>query len=341
MTAPLVVNGRFLAARVTGLHRTARSLLDAARLDADVYAPPGTDDPRVTARLPAPPGRAGGHVFEQVVLPAAARGRPILSLTNTAPLASARGLVMIHDLAPLVGPQWFARSMVLYLQLVLAAARRAEHVLTVSAAVADELTAAGVRAPVTVVRPAVDPSFGPAPADAVAALRTRLGLDGPYLLLVGWADPRKDLATALAAHRRALAGRDHRLVLVGTPHPVFAPVARPSDASVVHAGYVDDARLRALLTGAAALVYPSRYEGFGLPPLEAWACGTPALVADIPSLRESTEGRAGAYLPPGDAAAWSEAMVAALDGELAVPQPTAWRWADAAARLRATLPAGA
>ena len=337
MSAPLVINGRFLAARPTGLHRTARALLDAAALHADVYAPPGTTDPRVTATLPAPPGRAGGHVFEQVALPLAARGRPILSLTNTAPLTGRRGYVMVHDLAPLVGPEWFARSMTLYLRLVLTAARRAEHVLTVSASVAEELAAAAVRAPISVIRPAVDPAFAPAPSADVTAARARLGLTTPYVLFVGWADPRKDLATAVAAHRRARTVTDHRLVLVGTPHPVFAPVALPDDPSVVHAGYVDDTALRALLTGAAALVYPSRYEGFGLPPLEAWACGTPALVSDVPALRESTGGRADAYLPVGDVDAWADAMLAALDGAVEVPAPPAWTWADAAVRLRTAL----
>jgi glycosyltransferase involved in cell wall biosynthesis len=103
----------------------------------------------------------------------------------------------------------------------------------------------------------------------------------------------------------------------------------PDLDTVVRPGYVTDIDLRALLGGAAALLYPSRYEGFGTPPLEAWACGTPALVTDIPVLRESTEGRA-VYLPPGDVAAWADGIVSAVRGEVATPEPATWSWSDAA-----------
>lgn len=336
----VVVNGRFLRDRPTGLHRTARALLAASRrqgLDAHVVAPRGTEDPLVDATLRAPPGRAGSHVWEQVLLPANARGRTILSLTNTAPLLASRSVVMVHDLAPLVGPQWFRRSMALYGRLVLAAARSADRVCTVSTTVADELADRGVDAErLHVVRPAVDPVFRPAPARDQAEIRDRLGLVGPFLLVVGWADPRKDLATAVAAHRRLRASVDHRLVLVGHTHPVFAPVTVPDDASIVAAGYVAERELVALYTAASALVYPSRYEGFGLPPLEAWACGTPAVVADVPVLRETTRGQA-TLVPPGDLGAWATALEAALRGELTAPTPASWTWDDAAQQLRDAL----
>jgi glycosyltransferase involved in cell wall biosynthesis len=113
-------------------------------------------------------------------------------------------------------------------------------------------------------------------------------------------------------------------------------VQLPSAPSIKHAGYVDDARLRTLLTGAAALVYPSRYEGFGLPPLEAWACGTPAIVGDTPALRESTQGR-GTYVPPGDVSSLVEAMTVAVEGGLQVPEPPRWTWCQAAETLSAHL----
>jgi len=330
-----VVNGRFLRAAPTGLHRTARSLLDAARktgANLEVFAPPGVNDPRVDRTLPAPAGRFGDHVWEQVVLPAAARGRPVLSLANTGPLATRRAAVMVHDLAPLVGPGWFAPAMRAYGALVAAAARRARLVITPSHAVRDEIVAHGATGRVVTVRPAVDAYLRAASAPEVEAVRTRWGLAGPFALFVGWADPRKDLATALSAHLRAVRRVPHQLVLVGLPHPTFAPVHVPPVPSVVNAGYVSDDDLRALLTAAAVLMYPSRYEGFGLPPLEAWACGTPALVSDIPVLRESTCGRA-CYLPVGRADAWAAALQQALVDGLAVPSLPAWSWDDAAGVL--------
>ena len=336
----LVVNGRFLRATPTGLHRVARSLLDAAHeqgLSAEVLAPPGVDDVRVTRVVNGPSGDIGDHLWEQTMLPRAAGARPLLSLTNTAPLLARRGFVLVHDLAPLVGPQWFTPRVRLYGRLVLAAARHAEGVITVSHVVASELRDRGVRAPVTVVHNAVDADMRPADDATVAATLERLSVRAPYIVFVGWADPRKDVATVVAAHRRAAQSLPHRLVLTGLAHRNFAPVMVPDLDTVLRLGYVADADLRALLTGAAALVYPSRYEGFGTPPLEAWACGTPALVSDIPVLRESTDGRA-VYLPPGDVDAWADAIVAAVDGEIDPPAPSTRTWSDAAAELVAALP---
>ena len=331
----VVVNGRFLRSTPTGLHRVGRSLLDAARtagLDAEVLAPPGVDDPRVDRHVAAPRGEIGDHLWEQVVLPYAARDRIVLSLANTAPVAARRGVVLVHDLAPLAGPQWFAPRMRGYGRLVLTAARRAEAVVTVSAVVAAELRARRVTAPITVVHNAIDDDLWPATADEVDAVLDRLHVRPPYVLVVGWADPRKDVATALAAHRLATRTAPHRLVLTGLAHRNFAPVMVPDVDTVLRPGYVSDDDLRALLTGAAALVYPSRYEGFGIPPLQAWACGTPALVSDLPVLRESTEGRA-VYLPAGDVGAWADAIVAAVRGEVGVPARPVRTWADAGREL--------
>ena len=336
----VVVNGRFLRGTPTGLHRVGRSLLDAARaagLDADVLAPPGVDDARVTRTLPGPAGGIGDHVWEQVQLPRAAHGRPLLSLTNTAPLLARRGFVLVHDLAPLVGPQWFTPRVRLYGRLVLAAARRAEGVITVSQVVAGELRARGVEAPITVVHNAVDDGVRAVDSHTVDEVLRRLSVQQPYVLFVGWADPRKDVTTAIGAHQLAVTAQPHQLVLTGLAHRNFASVSVPEVDAVRQLGYVADSDLRALLTGAAALVYPSRYEGFGTPPLEAWACGTPALVSDIPVLRESTEGRA-TYLPVGDVQAWADAIAAAVRGEIEVPRPSTRTWSDAAAELLAALP---
>jgi glycosyltransferase involved in cell wall biosynthesis len=317
VSAPIVVNGRFLTGTTTGLHRVARSLLDAAveqGLEVEVLKPPENA------------GFARSHLWEQVELPARAGKRMVLSLANTAPILARRGAVMVHDLAPLIGPEWFHPRMRVYARMSLLAARRAEVVFTVSNQVKGELAERGVdESKITVIRPAVDPSFKPASPEEVAAL----GYDRPYLLFVGWADPRKDAVTACLAHLEAVKEFDHDLVLVGHPHRNFAPVVLPEAPTIKHAGYVDDARLRALLTGARALVYPSLYEGFGLPPLEAWACGTPAIVGDTPSQRESTEGKA-IYVPTADRLQLATRLKGVLSKANVVPSPSPSAWADAA-----------
>lgn len=329
----VVVNGRFLPQRPGGLQRTARSLLEALQplLPLEVVAP--VSDPLADVVLRAPHGRAGGQVWEQVLLPRHAAGRPLLSLANTAPLVARRSTVLVHDLAPLVGPQWFRPSMRVYGRLVLTAAQRASLTLTVSEAVRAELLARGVRR-VEVVRPAVDRLFFPAPPEDVARVQAE---HGRYAVLVGWADPRKDLATALAAHGAVAREIPHRLLLVGGSRGVFAAVRTPMGSTISVLEHVWDAELRALLTGADVLLYPSLYEGFGLPPLEAAACGTPSLVSDLPVLRESTAGEA-TFVPPGDVPAWTAALRRALREPSRVPLVAGRRtWADAASELATLL----
>jgi glycosyltransferase involved in cell wall biosynthesis len=343
MTMPgYVVDGRFLTTRPTGLHRVARGFLVAAReagVDFEVWTPGRTGDPLADRGIAVPGGRVGGRLWEQVVLPAAARGRTIWSLTNTSPVVRP-GVVVVHDLASVVGPQWFAGSMRLYARTVLAGARRAKLVITVSHAIRDELIGHGIPAQrVTVVSPAVDDRFRPAPTGEVSRVRNSLGLPGEYAVVIGWADPRKDTATAVAAHRQVVADLPHDLVLVGSGHPTFAPVTLPAAPRVRTIGHTTDADLVALLTGAKVLLYPSRYEGFGLPPLEAMACGTPAVVSDIPALRESTEGRA-RVVPAGDVAGWAAALRDGLQGRLSPVSPPTRSWQDVGRQLAAALPAG-
>jgi glycosyltransferase involved in cell wall biosynthesis len=338
-----VIDGRFLAARPTGLHRVARSFVLAAReagLDAEVWAPAGTTDALVDRHFAAPGGRIGGRVWEQLILPTRAHGRVIWSLTNTAPVL-APGVVVVHDMAASVGPQWFAGSMRAYAATVRRSARRASHVITVSWAVRRELVDRGIAGErITVVHPPLDPRFIPASDEAVAAVRRRYRLTRPYVVVPGWADPRKDALTAVAAHHQVLDGIPHDLVLVGGSHPTFAKVGISPLPSIRKVGHVTDDDLVALLTGAAVLLYPSRYEGYGLPPLEAMACGTPAVVSDIPALRESTAGTA-RLTPVGDVEAWAAALRDGLAGELSCPsRPPSQSPQEAGQQLVAALSGG-
>ncbi|HVT65992.1 MAG TPA: glycosyltransferase family 1 protein [Mycobacteriales bacterium] len=338
----LIVDGRFLTARPTGLHRVARGFVAAAKdagVDLEVWTPGACKSPLADRALRVPNGRIGGRLWEQIVLPATARGRTIWSLTNTAPLLRS-GIVVVHDLAASVGPQWFAGSMQLYARSVLSSAKRARQVITVSNAVRAELIDRGVGEDrVTVVSPAVDERFRPAPAAEVDRIRASLGLRGAYAVMVGWADPRKDVATAVSAHERTVGEVPHDLVLVGGGHPTFAPVAEPRGERIKVVGHASDDDLVALLTGATVLLYPSRYEGFGLPPLEAMACGTPAVVSDIPALRESTAGTA-RLVPPGDVEGWAEALRDGLRGTVTPSSPPRRTWRSVGDELAAALQGG-
>jgi glycosyltransferase involved in cell wall biosynthesis len=138
----------------------------------------------------------------------------------------------------------------------------------------------------------VSPRFGPRAASQIFDALSRYGIVPPYLLTVGALQARKNLETLLESFARLrLEGLPHRLVVVGRKAWKSEGIFRRLDDlglgdAVVLTGYVDDADLPALYTGAACFVFPSIYEGFGLPPLEAMACGVPVVTSNTSSLPE-------------------------------------------------------
>jgi glycosyltransferase involved in cell wall biosynthesis len=174
----------------------------------------------------------------------------------------------------------------------------------------------------------------PAPAETAASWRARFG--GPYWLYLGGFDPRKGVDLLMDAMAIAFPeGRGARtLVLAGAVNELATRLARSAGergVRVVLPGYVPDSDLAALLGGAELFVYPSRHEGFGIPPLLAMAAGAPALVSDIPALREVV-GDAAILFPSGSA----EVLAARLAEAARAPStlaPLARRGLERAARF--------
>jgi glycosyltransferase involved in cell wall biosynthesis len=232
------------------------------------------------------------------------------------PTGRAGGVVTVHDLAYLRMPDHVSDTSRRLADLVPRSLRRAAAVCVPSAAVAGELEEAypSARGRVVVTPLGVDPGWLTAPRPTPAWLAARQ-VPSDYLVFVGTVEPRKDLATLLAAYRRlaAEAGSDDVPALV-----VVGPKgwgADPSDTAVpggtvVRLDHLAEADLRMLVAGSRALVYPSLYEGFGLPLLEAFACGVPVIASDIPTTREvlgSAAHLAGLF-PVGDAEALVERL---------------------------------
>jgi len=166
---------------------------------------------------------------------------------------------------------------------------------------------------------AVDDRFRqPVEALAVERVRARHELPESYVLYVGRCAPHKNVATLLGAWRRLPVGLRERfaLVLAGADRARFRQFATHADVTVVTPGHIDDADMPALYAGATLMCFPSLYEGFGLPPLEAMACGTPVAAAEATAIPEVL-GDAAMLLPPLDEAAWSEAVATLLTDDTA------------------------
>ncbi len=248
-----------------------------------------------------------GHAWEQVVLPRLAAGCELVySPANLAPLGSRRNVVVIHDLAPLRHPEAYSYTYVAYQRRLLPMlAARARRLITVSEFSKSELVGLlGIEPRVIDVVPlGVDERFSPSADPASAS--SRHNLDLPYVLVVGTPSARKNLS-ALEPVQRALAACGAELVLAGSDRGYL----RAGPIAARRLGYVAEADLPGLYAGARAVVIPSRYEGFGLPCLEAMACGTPVVSAPFAALPE-TCGDAALLVDPDDRKRFTAAVMAA------------------------------
>ncbi len=238
---------------------------------------------------------ARGHLWEQIYLPAISRNRLLWSPNNTGPLAVARQLCTMHDIIPVEHPEWFSpRFSAWYQWLLPKLAHRVQHMIAVSQFTKDRLVERFGVSPdkISVVWNGVDEQFRPRSFEEIAEVRAALGIRSPrYVLSLGSLEPRKHIGRLLSAWRRMLPELpdDVDLVVVGNKGAalVFREARLEKLPERVHfAGYAKQEHLPALYSGALAMVYPSLYEGFGLPPLEAMACGTPVVTSNTTSLPE-------------------------------------------------------
>jgi glycosyltransferase involved in cell wall biosynthesis len=263
------------------------------------------------------------------------------------PTGRAAGVVTVHDLSYLRTPHTVSSASLAYRELVPRSIRRAAVVCTPSRAIADEVAEEyGVPEDRLVVTPlGVSPDWARAePPDD--DLRRRLGLPSDYYVFSGSLEPRKNLSLLVEAQRRLKAEDRNAPALVLTGPAGWGPrldLTGLTADDVLLTGYLDEADLRRTVAGARLLAYPSAYEGFGLPPLEAFACGVPVVASDLAVVREvvGTETGLARLVPPGDL----EGLVDALRAQLSDPEPAGlaaarrrraaeFDWAATASRTR-------
>lgn len=230
-------------------------------------------------------------------------------------------LLTVHDLSFIHYPDTFPEQLVAYLNRVVPwSIRRASHVLADSQATKDDLVAIWrvPEAKVTVLYSGVHERFQPVTeAERLTAVRQKYNLGNtPYILAVGTVQPRKNYQMLIRAFRPVTQTHPHNLIITGGQGWLYAEmmaeVARQGLNGRVHfAGFVADDDLPALYSGAALFAFPSLYEGFGLPLLEAMGCGVPVVTSDAASLPE-VAGNAAVQLSPHNEAAWTAALIRLL-----------------------------
>jgi glycosyltransferase involved in cell wall biosynthesis len=301
------INGRFLIAKRTGVQRAAYNLIKTlVEVDRDneyiiftgkeQQGSPEWNYPNVTVvgddLIPSESIR--NHIWEQVRLPRLAAKYKIDILhspANVAPLFyRGKSIIHIHDLCFVVNPQWYSFAFrTLYNLIIPQLAKRATKVVTNSNNSKNDLLQF-FRLPaekVSLVYWAVDDVFSLPPTQEVKDNRY---MEEDYILYVGSLEPRKNINILIEAYeklRHEYPAIKTKLILIGGESPLFASVqlkAREFRDDVIFKGFVTDLELGEFYRRAKLVAYPSLYEGFGLPPLEAMASGVPVITSSTSSI---------------------------------------------------------
>jgi glycosyltransferase involved in cell wall biosynthesis len=321
-----VINARFAGMQVTGVQRSAHEIV--SRLLSDNWTRYALVSPKFGVQRPPsslPVEERGyisqGHLWEQIELPRIVRSMTknavLYSPMTSGPLAVSRQVMTVHDLFPIEHPEWFSRAFSSWYRWLLPRLlKRVAYILANSRYTRERILERYKIAEEKVVlcHFAQNERFTPVSPERLARFRAEEGLPERYLLYIGQLARRKNLATLIAAWKRTIAqSQGIKLVLAGsvaqkkvssTPN---IGVQALDDPTIRMLGYFSDEQLPLLYGSAEAFVLPSLAEGFGLPVLEALACGTPVICSNTTAMPEVAGGAA--YLVPAvEVEAWTEAI---------------------------------
>jgi glycosyltransferase involved in cell wall biosynthesis len=320
----LYLNGRFHLQVTTGVQRYAAEMAAAMdRLAVEksrstklvILTPCGLAAPlqyRVIQHHAF--GRLQGQLWEQLELPGGSQDGLLVNLGNGGPVWHRRQLIVLHDANIYALPETYSASFRLWHKLLHRLRwRSSTRIATVSKFSAGEIARYLRLDPVQILGPTLEGAEHILRVKPDVTILRRHGLTpGRYALAVGSLARHKNLS-ALSATVAELAGRGMHLAVAGSvDRAIFGTGGIEAPRSAKYLDRVSDAELRALYEGAACFVFPSRYEGFGIPPIEAMACGCPVVAATAGAVMEVC-GDAALYCDPDDQAAFAAAVARVID----------------------------
>ena len=251
-------------------------------------------------------------------------------------------LITVYDFVNQITPDSFARLHSLaYTLFARSDIRQADTIVTISQGTNDKLLQYFGRRSL-VVKPALEPRYRRPDSSEIQATLNALNIRQPYLLNVATWDPRKNVATLVRAFLEMKTAGEipHQLILVGKKDRAVEEIqhliANQEQQNIIALGYLDDQYLPSLYAGADAFVFPSIYEGFGMPVLEARACGTQVVTTDIPELREAGDDNC-IYVQPTESGIRQGILCALSRNGRDDPGPSAPSWSDQAGLLAAEM----
>ena len=301
----IYINGRFLTRPMTGVERYAYQVCKALaklRFPFTVICPHATIMPcyDISDLSIIYYGYGNSHLWEQCVLPFFFLGKKdhlLFSFTGLGPIMMRQKIMTVHDLSFLENPSWFSRAYYWWYKMMTPlAVRTSQHIITVSEFSKKEI----LRFYPFIKEQDITVAYGAVDQTAFHNQEQAEPINKRFILAVSSIDPRKNFARLMDAFKGMT---DCSLYIVGSYSRAFSSTITTDQhaENIKFLGRVSDQELIHLYRQAVGFVFPSIYEGFGLPPIEAMSCGCPVLVSDIPVLNEVC-GDAAIYFNPYDAA---------------------------------------
>lgn len=319
-----VVNGRFLTQKATGVHRYAFEICNKLHewgVDFYVAVPKEINPDYKFSFKTVQCGSLNTHLWEQISLPRYLKkqGSPLLiSFSGCGPLNYSNQIITIHDVSHERHPEWFSKNYFRFYHFMMPRIGRKSHaILTVSEFSKQEIVDTIGIDPQKIHVVHSNVPFHNKPTEEQILNFQRDPDKEKYILTVSSMDPRKNFVRLVEAFSN-INDKSIKLYIIGMQFKAFntPDLQQLINENVVLPGYVDDDTLQKMYQNALFSIYPSLYEGFGLPPLESMTYGCPAIVSDIPALHE-VSGDAGLYTDPFDVADMTAKMnLLAQDEEL-------------------------